>query len=259
LLGLGNILPYEGRSAEAAHVLERAVALCEERGDLAHLGSALNNLRNVWVARGSVENAVRDQLRFIRIGRELGMVGQQLFGEFNVGELLYQNGDLAGAWPHVARAVELERRHPEVMARPVCRVLEARLYAFEERDREARVLFETIDREQREARAAGRTEACLVPGEQVLLAMVDLVSRRATDVEWEPLLLRSQADSTEQEPIEIAEMRGLCAFRRGDPALAARCLEGALELAARIPNVMAERIRARLESLRRPPRSTDGP
>ena len=79
-------------------------------------------------------------------------------GEYNLGELLYQDGDCDAAWPHVRRAIELEQKGLSGLDRPVALLLEARLLTFLGRDAEARALFESISAAQADAetRRAGR-------------------------------------------------------------------------------------------------------
>ena len=52
-----------------------------------------------------------------------------------------------------------------------------------------------------------------------------------------------------QELIEVLELAGVAALRRGDPEGARRWWQEALEVGQRIPNVMGERIRGRLSAL----------
>jgi Flp pilus assembly protein TadD len=47
----------------------------------------------------------------------------------------------------------------------------------------------------------------------------------------------------EQEPLEVLELMALAALRRGEPQEARRLIDQALQLAARIPNVMEPRLR----------------
>jgi tetratricopeptide (TPR) repeat protein len=233
------ILPNLGRIDEAEDVLEELIASCTERGDRFHLGGAINNRRNVWVARKDLANALKDQERFMHLGRELGVVGWEYFAEHNLGELYYQAGDTAAAEPHIARAIELERRHLEVAARPWALLLHARVLAWEGRDALAREQLGLL----REALALRRQAVELSPSEEVLYDMVELATRDASPEAWRVLQERSAEVSVEQEPLEVLEMMALTALRRGARDEALRILDQALELAARIPNVMEGRIR----------------
>jgi tetratricopeptide (TPR) repeat protein len=246
LLLHGFVLPHLGRAEEAERVLSRALALATERGDALHVAAGLNNRRNLWVARGALDRAVEDLAGFLRVGRDLGMVGIEYVGQYNLGELLYQSADLEGAGGHVLRAVEIERRHPEVAARPLARLLAARLLAFRgDLAGALRLLAEVREVEDGAARE-GRRGALLGPSDRILASMVELAARAGSAEEWSALCARSRAESVEQEPIEVHEMHGLAAARAGRRAEARAALEQALQLAREIPNVMEGRIRAAL-------------
>ncbi|MCP3104490.1 protein kinase [Myxococcus sp. K15C18031901] len=239
---LAVILPNLGDIDETARVLAEVVEACTDRGDLFHLGSAINNRRNLWVARKDLASALKDQERFMHLGRELGMVGWEYFAEHNLGELHYQAGDVDAAAPHIARAIALERRHPEVAPRPWALLLQARTMAWTGRQTRARELLAQV----RQVLSEGRTGAELSPSEEVLFAMVELATRDATPEAWEALRERSAQVSMEQEPLEVLEMMGLAALRRGDRDAARRILEQALGHAALLPNLMEGRIRRSL-------------
>jgi hypothetical protein len=89
----------------------------------------------------------------------------------------------------------------------------------------------------------------LLPSEQVLLRLVDLSTRDASDVELTDLESRTRAASVEQEHIEIAEMMALAFSKQGQPDRAGRKLDEALALAQAVPNVMEKRLRQTGERL----------
>ncbi len=245
---LAVILPNLGRISEAEAVLEDVIASCTKRGDQFHLGGAINNRRNLWVAKKDLANALKDQERFMHLGRELGVVGWEYFAEHNLGELYYQAGDTASAAPHIARAIELERQHVEVASRPWALLLHARVLAWEGQFSPARERLGQV----REALAQRRHPVGLSPSEEVLFAMVELTTREAGAEAWRQLQERSAEVSVEQEPLEVLEMMGLAALRRGERAEAIRILEDALQRAAKIPNVMEGRLRRTLERILTP-------
>ena len=82
----------------------------------------------------------------------------------------------------------------------------------------------------------------------MLRDLVDLASRDASPQEWEALLARSARESLEQEPIEVADLYGAWALRRGKPEQARRAFAEAAARAARIPNIMEARVRRGLEA-----------
>ena len=252
LILLAVVLPNLGRTEEAEAVVAQGLELCQQRGDQLHLGGFLNNRRNLWVARRDLARALEDQGEFMRIGRELGMVSMEYFGEYNLGELHYQAGELEAAAPHAARAVEIERRHPEVSPGPVGLLLAARVAAAGGDAEGARARLAEVDEALARARAERRPGGELPPSQEVLRAMVDLATRSASDAEWQALLARSRQASVEQEPIEVQAMRGLAALRAGQREPGERALRAALRLAASLPNVMEARLRRELSRLREP-------
>ncbi|QRN99316.1 protein kinase [Archangium violaceum] len=242
LLLRGVILPNLGHIDEAHRVMEECIAACTERGDRLHLGSALNNRRNLWVARNEPARAREDQQRFMRLGRELGMVGWEYFAEHNLGELYYQEGDVRRAEPHIARAVELERNHPEMASRPWGLLLRARVLAYQGHEARARQVLRTL----RQA-LAERPGVELSPSESVLFSLVELATRPARPEEWRELQARADACSIEQEPLEVLELQALARLRRGERQQAVGLLKEALRRAERIPNIMRSRLRRSLE------------
>ena len=252
LLLLGVVLPNLGRADEAEAVLAQALELARERGDQLHVAVVLNNRRNLWVSKKDVARALEDQEGWMRIGRDLGMVSIEYFGEYNLGELLYQVGDLEAAEPHVRRAVEIEQRHPEVAPAPVGMILWARLLAAGGDVAGARDRLAEARESVAKARREGREGAALPDSQEVLARMVDLATRDATEAEWQELLARSRTASIEQEPIEVQEMRGLAALRAGQRELAERALRAALRLSSSLPSVMEGRIRRELAAVKAP-------
>ncbi|RKH06409.1 serine/threonine-protein kinase PknK [Corallococcus sp. CA053C] len=246
LLLMAVILPNLGDIDGAERVMDEVISACTERGDRFHLGSAINNRRNLWVARRDLTHALKDQERFMQLGRELGVVGWEYFAEHNMGELYYQAGDVEAAAPHIARAIVLERRHPEVAHRPWALLLQARAMAWTGRHDRARELLAQV----RQTMANSRHGVNLSPSEEVLFSMVELTARDATAEEWHALRERSAQVSVEQEPLEVLEMMGLAAWRRGDFAEAMLALGEALARAAHVPNLMEDRIRRSLERVR---------
>ena len=239
---LAVILPNLGDIDETEHVLNEVITACTERGDHFHLGSAINNRRNLWVARKELTRALKDQERFMHLGRELGMVGWEYFAEHNLGELHYQAGDAEAATPHITRAIALERRHPEVASRPWALLLQARTLAWTGRHARAREVLAQV----RQVMAEGPPGVELSPSEEVLFSMVELATRDASPEAWWSLRERSAQVSVEQEPLEVLEMMGLAALRRGDREEAARVLREALERSRHVPNLMEGRIRRSL-------------
>ncbi len=185
----------------------------------------------------------------MEIGRRIGVLLHEYFGEYNIAELLYQSGDVESAMPHAVRAATFEESHPAIATRPVASLLKARLYAFQGLIDDARALLRRIEAAVQRAKAEGRESGTLAPSEEVLSKMVDLATREASDLEWDQLIARSERESIEQEPIEVVEMRARAAQRLGKAEEARRYFEAALGLAERIPNLMAPRVRKAASAL----------
>jgi tetratricopeptide (TPR) repeat protein len=242
LLLLGDLLPWYGETERAERAFERVIALCRRHGDRVHLAVALLNRRQIWIARRDLGKALEDTTQCIQIARELGLGTTYFMGSYNLGEMFYQAGDVEAAWPHVLRAVELERKRFSGVGRPVARLLQARLLAFEGNHDSARTWVDEICGYQARIAARGTTEGMLLPSEDVLLAMVDLCTRDAARAEWDELRRRAEKVSVEQELIEVTEMEARWLMRQGRPAEARLRLAEAERLAVRIPNLMKARL-----------------
>jgi tetratricopeptide (TPR) repeat protein len=251
LLLLGTVLPYLGELAATEQAFQTVVSLCEEHGDRAHLMVAILNRRSLSIGRRDLARALEDSRRGIALAREVGSIPATFMGEYNLAELLYQAGDTVAVWAHLARALDLEQKRWSGIGRPVARLLEARLLAFLGRDLEARALYKSISAEQAEAERNGQHEVLFMPSEQVLLALVDLCTRDATEEEWNELRARAGTSSVEQELIEVAEMTALARLRRGQIEAARQAMAEARAHAVSIPNVMESRLRRDDDELQR--------
>jgi tetratricopeptide (TPR) repeat protein len=247
LVILGYLYVNLNRAESAASALERAEVLCLAHNDRAHLSSVVSCRRGVWIAKGNVRGAIGEVELYIKIGRELGVMMIEYFGEYNLAEVLYQANQLDAAWPHVERAIELARRIQGPLGRPVALVLKARMLAYAGRLAEAERVLKDIKQQQEEASANDRPDGLLLPSEGVLLHAVDLAVSGGSERAWEELLARSGSVSVEQEPIEVIEFAGLAALRTQQPEKARAAFERALEVASSLPNVMEPRIRAQLQ------------
>ena len=247
LLMLGTVLSDLGEIREAREVFARVLELARAQGDRFHEFGALNNRRLVWIAEKDIAHAAADLHAQLEIGRSLGLVIVELLGTYNLGELLYQTGDIQAARPYVERAVALAGRRADLLPRPLARLLELRLLAFEGRWEEAQALGTAVAELHRSARAQNRSEEQLMPGEELLLDAILLASTGGDDEAWAEVRARSMRCSEEQQPIEVIELQALGALRVGDLSAARRLLGEALDVARRIPNVMEGRLHKRLQ------------
>ena len=260
LLMLGYALQGLGRLDGAARALDDAIRRCEEHADLLHLGSALSNRALLRALLGDRQGAVADFTRVIALGRELGQGTLELVGEFNLGEYLYLMDDLAAAEPHTRAAAAAAVRQTGGSRPTVVALLEARLRLYRGDEEGAAAIAAEIRRRQAEAREKGAADQAMAPSEDVLCAMIELATAASDDAAWDHLEARSAVGSIGQEHVEVLEARALAALRRGRLGDAARQLEKAQRAAARIPNVMGERLARRLAGLARstPPPGAPG-
>jgi tetratricopeptide (TPR) repeat protein len=258
LLLLQVVLPQLGRVADGERVSEQVMALSRSRGDQLHLASAINNRRNLLVARKALADCIADQLAFMRIGRELGMVVSEYLGEINLGEMLFQSGDEEAASRHIERAVSIEERHPEVAPRPFAALLKARALAAQGKGAEARVELARIREAVARAESEGKPAGALAANEAVLVDLVELATRPAetgalaapeqsgsqvaASPEWDALVQRSTLCSMEQEHLEVLELRARAALHAGRIAEADQTLAAARAAAERIPNLFDARL-----------------
>ena len=251
LVMLGSLLSMSSQITEAESVFETLLSLAEQHGDQAHLMACYMNRRTLWMGRRDLERALDDTRRCRELAREMGLMAQSFMAEYNLGELLYHAGDTDAAWVPVRQSVELEVKHLSGVPIPAARLLEARVLAFLGRDEEARALFDTITAIQAEARQSGTGDGLFGPNENVLLTLIDLCTREASDEEWAALHTRARTDSLESELVEVVEMTALAFARRGRIDRAREMLDEALALAEKIPNVMGKRLaqaQARLQA-----------
>jgi tetratricopeptide (TPR) repeat protein len=249
LVLLEAILGGMGRFEDAERISERAVALSQERGDQLHLIATVNNRRAIRVARGDVAGAIEDQQAVMRMGRELGILIFEYLCEYEIALLHYQGGDLEAATEHVRRAIAFEDRHPDIVGSTlVATIILARIQAYAGEEGEARMTLGRIEGAVQAARSAGAASGGLTPSQAVLVAMIDVATRDSSSAEWQELLERSARDSLEQEPIEVAEVYGTWALRRGRIDEARRAFAEAAARAARIPNVMSGRVQKGLQA-----------
>jgi tetratricopeptide (TPR) repeat protein len=242
-------LPMSGEFDQAEAMVERLIALCEERGDRLHLAGALANRRVLLVARKRVDQIVADGLRCLAIARELGLAELEYIAEYNLAEMLYLADAPGAAEPHLARALELERRRPADETRPVAALLELRLLTYRGSAEAGARLLAVGDQQQR-ATEARNADAIFLPHERALCEAIALTLADGHD---EPAWRRLQEDiarhAMEQESIELAEFECIALERRGRLAEARGALERALALLATTPSVMDRRLAMRQRAL----------
>jgi serine/threonine protein kinase/tetratricopeptide (TPR) repeat protein len=249
---LGGYYAVLGRTGESQAVFERLEAACLARGDERHLSAVVANRTYLWIALDDRPRLEADLRRTIEYARRIGVSLTERHAQINYACYLYWTSALEAADEHARRAIDLDERQFRQVVRPEGRLLRARIaLAHGDRARAAELVGE-IRRHQAQAQAEGRSEALLLPLEQVLCDMVTLALDGAGDDAWNGLVQRARAITLGQELIEILDVRARTAFQDGSTELARRTWSEALELCQRIPNVMTAQIRDRLAALSGP-------
>jgi hypothetical protein len=154
--------------------------------------------------------------------------------------------DEDAAEPHVQRAIAIDGRRRTDSGGPFGLVLGARLHCHRGQEDAARELVAEARAHQARALAEGRTSALMTPATEALCAMVELSLRDAPASEWDALEASAAVVATEQEQLEVLEMRALTALRRGRPREGHAGLERTLARARGISHMMGARLEREL-------------
>jgi tetratricopeptide (TPR) repeat protein len=243
LLLLGTVTVTQRELEVTQTIFDRVIALCTERGDTLHLAVVLNNRRELWLRLKDAGRAAADAERCRQIGRELGHSELEYVSSYNLAEIHYLSGDLEAAWPHLRRAVEIE---PANSTKPLSLLLQARLLAYADRRTAARNVIESIRENQTQARTMGDMDALFLESEEVLFQMAELATRETVSREWESLRDRAERISQTEELAEVIEMMALVTLRRGRVSQGRALLREALDVCAKAPHIIEDRIRQRM-------------
>ncbi len=251
-LMLGFLLPFLGLLDEAEEQLDRVAHLCESQGDEFHLGAVLNNRSCLWIARNDRERFMEDSRRVLAYARRMGDANLERAANLNCAYFLYWRAEHAAAEPFTRRAIEMDARYfRQGGFRPDGAVLLARILWAQGDDQGAARVVEEVRAQQTAVRAEAKSDLLLLPNDEMLLDMIELVIEHAGVSRWEPLLARARTVAQGQELIEVLEMAGLAAQARGERDNARRWWQEALTAGQKLPNVMGERIARRLAELER--------
>src|SRR5262249_30635997 len=133
--------------------------------------------------------------------------------------------------------------------RPDGAVLLARILWGEGNEEKARELVDEVVAQQAAVRGKGTSELLLQPNDEMLLDLIALTVHGGDAAAWEQVVERARSVAQGQELIEALEIAGIAAVRRGDVPQARRWWSEAVTTGERIPNVMSDRIRGRLENI----------
>jgi eukaryotic-like serine/threonine-protein kinase len=247
---LGFLLPFLGLTDEAEERLRQVQIACEAKGDELHLVAMWNNRSCLWIVLNHRERFMADNAQVRSYAQRMGSPLIERYANLNSANFLYWRGEHEDALPFVRRMIEIDERHfRQGGFRPDGAVLLARILWTQGAEAEARATIERIHSHQVAARAAEQRELLLPPNDEMLLDMTTLLVDGGDAPAWEALVSRARQVAQGQELVEVLELAGVAAERRGEPDGARRWWGEALEVGRRIPNVMGERIQQRLKAL----------
>jgi tetratricopeptide (TPR) repeat protein len=242
-----------GRYEESEQAFERTLRTFEEHGDMIGHAGALQNRCLLSLLTGNTERVLQDYKRSITIAREAGFPFLECTAEKDLGEVYYLLGRTDEAEPHVYRAIDMTKQIVGERARTVslAETLLARLQLYRGDIPAARQLHDQIVKSMSQAVALGQRDIEMTPAESLLLSMVDLATRSASDSEWQELMGRAgQMVLQPQDLVELVEIHGLTALRGGRYASACQLLDQAYVEAEKNAKLMSDRIRRQLEQAR---------
>jgi hypothetical protein len=232
LMLLGPALVLAGRFDEGERRLQDVTDLCLATGDRLHLGGTYVNWLYLWIMRGDVERAKRDQARAVEIGREIGHADLERYPTYNLAELLLFTGDLDAAERLARRSRELQLRHHDRPG-PEDTLLVGRVLAARGDDAEAAALLAWV-REHVDV-------AAMPPSVAVQARMIEQAASGSFDAAaWEALYEAARAAALLDGVLELIYVAAVTARRRGERSAADSWVRRGVEVAA-----TSERWRAR--------------
>jgi len=224
--------------------------MCEAQGDELHLGAMYSNRACLWIMLNDPKRFDSDTKAVLELARRIGNIRLERDVQLNAGYFHYWRGEHAVAEPHVERVMSLDQKRLSQGYRPDGDVLLARVkWARGERGPASAIVRRVIEH-QAGARENKQNELLLAPNDQMLLHVIALATSNGSAAEWDEALEEARQLAQGQELIEVLELRGIVAQEAGQTELARRAWDEALAVGENIPNVMAERIRARLAALK---------
>ena len=202
---LGFLLPGVGDLDRAETCLARALAGAEARRDQLHRAAVLNNRYVLWWMRGEVDLLAADLAEFTRIGRELGMPGNEYRGELNEAIHAQYLGRDADAAAHAARARALEERMPDLFPNPSAALLLAQIAARRGLREEAAAWLAPV----RAAEPASPEERAIA------WALERWLADQLDPAPWIAAADRSAADGAAETGCELLELLAVELARRG--------------------------------------------
>ncbi len=243
LLLLAPLYGMTGHAERSLPLFDRLFELCRAHADRIHLATAHLNRPFVWMEIGRYDRMREDLAEVIAMSRAAGFPLLECRARYNLGEIAYLLGDLAEAERQADSLLQLQRQlGGDDSSTLTTELLWARTLARGGRLSEAAARTASIRARQRRASADEAARFELMASDEILCRMVELACGATDDATWDELVARSEADSVQQEHIEVLELAGLAAAWRGDRTRALSLLERALALCETTTTMLRPRI-----------------
>jgi len=108
LNNISQIYDARGNYDTALKYLEQSLAISREIGDRAGEGTTLNNISQIYDARGDYDTALKYLEQSLAIRQEVGDRAGEAVTSWNIGHIYKKQGDLAKAERYMARTVEID-------------------------------------------------------------------------------------------------------------------------------------------------------
>ena len=252
LLGWNSSLLRRFDAADAA--FSRLIALCEERGDMLNLSTALNNRGILSLLSKNSERLVQDYRRLIVVSRETGLPLVECSAAKDLAEVQYLLGE-PEAEELVLRAIDVTRKVVGDRSRTtlLAELLLGRVLAHRGDLAGARRVMVEIRQAQSEARAAGQTDAEFASAEELFIDVIDLMTTISEEKRWDDVLARARGMTLQpQDLVEMMEFEALSFWRAGNPHKAEVVLDAAIDEASKNAEIMLARLHRSRSTLATP-------
>lgn len=244
LLLLAPLYGMTGQTDRSLPLFDRLFELCRSHADRIHLATAHLNRPFVWIELGRWDRMREDLAEVIAMSRAAGFPLLECRARYNLGEIAYLLGDLGEAERHGDSLLQLQRQLGGDDASVLTtELLVARTLARGGRLTEAAARTSSIRARQRGAGVE------LMASDEILCRMVELVCGPHDPAAWDELVARSEADSVQQEHVEVLELAGLAAAWRGERTRADALLARALASCETTTTMLRSRVEAAQRSV----------
>lgn len=251
-LMLATVYAFTGKTELAQRWSEQVIGEATSRGDILHIASAYCNRAALWHCLRDVARLREDLSHTVQLSREIGEASLEWVAVYNLAESEYVLSRMSEARACAERALELATQLFGELHRDVtsCELLLARIDLYSEEHAGARAHVQNIRERIARGRAAGEREAELELNQLTLLQMVELSLSAAGAEAWQELLNRVRGlELQPMEEVELLERASLALREAGRFAEARALYEQAREVSAQKPNLISERVEARLAPL----------